>query len=750
MNMRTQLAQKEIFEESEKNVSFQFRVFKNQEYVRLNGFKQSKITIGRSPDADLVLDDGSVEEIHADVALKGGLFFLTNYKPNNGLRVNGQSTKKIKLKDRDVIDIGPFSMVFNPISPAGHKTKKAKAALYEKKSPKLTAIASKQDSVSSDGLNASDTYAVILKNEYTESSEKEKIAERLGIIFRKSTDKMIPLLGRPKKIVKRDVSYESALRLQKIFEMAGAECLLEPMHALTEARVEAKKQNPVYEVDEEDEDDIPADFNLIDKLTASTLSKRFATKQATAGSFSQLEVIKSIGSRVVDVQFISKGRRYRTENGKNRLKLAELTLSNKGFASFPESWNGYLLSNGKQANLKNYKTEKYLYRKKQRLYRLPISFGETLVAADGYCEYRIRHGVRSESPKIASVAKEKAITWRHWSVSGGFHLLFLLIACIIFAINSRTPEEENLHFVKIDMSQFEQQPPVVEVKEPPKKPEVIPKAEPPKIEPVKKAPEVKKAAPKKPVETAKSTPRATPKVKGGSEKAATNSHPDAGGGFGEGNIQNRNINQTGLLSLLGDGASSSSSSVAIAEVTNLDAVEVPGASGKQFSVGGIKGSLGNGKISLASGEAVQTKGGKQVLRSAGVEGPGTVAALERGEIGNKQVRGMVTAKMSKTVSIQGGMSREMVKRVIDQHLDEIQYCYESALLENSAIMGRIVYEWKILMSGQVGEVRIVSSSVNSHVIHNCIKESIKTWQFPKPVGSEVVVSYPFVFDLVGF
>jgi hypothetical protein len=139
-----------------------------------------------------------------------------------------------------------------------------------------------------------------------------------------------------------------------------------------------------------------------------------------------------------------------------------------------------------------------------------------------------------------------------------------------------------------------------------------------------------------------------------------------------------------------------------------------------------------------------------VLRSAGAEGPGTVAALERGEIGSRQVKGMVTAKMTRTVSIQGGMSREMVKRVIDLHLEEIQYCYESALMENPAIMGRIVYEWKILLSGKVGEVRIASSTVNSHQIHDCIKASIQSWQFPKPVGTEVVVSYPFVFDLVGF
>jgi hypothetical protein len=96
------------------------------------------------------------------------------------------------------------------------------------------------------------------------------------------------------------------------------------------------------------------------------------------------------------------------------------------------------------------------------------------------------------------------------------------------------------------------------------------------------------------------------------------------------------------------------------------------------------------------------------------------------------------------------MSREMVKRIIDQHLEDITYCYETALMGNPSIMGRIVFEWKILMDGRVGQVNIVASSVNSHEIHNCIKAAIKTWQFPKPVGTEVVVSYPFVFDLVAF
>jgi outer membrane biosynthesis protein TonB len=106
--------------------------------------------------------------------------------------------------------------------------------------------------------------------------------------------------------------------------------------------------------------------------------------------------------------------------------------------------------------------------------------------------------------------------------------------------------------------------------------------------------------------------------------------------------------------------------------------------------------------------------------------------------------------MTRTVKIQGGMSREMVKRVIDQHMSEISYCYESALSSNPSISGRVIFEWKILMNGRVGEIRIVASSINSHAVHDCIKSAIKSWQFPKPSGSEVVVSFPFVFDLVAF
>jgi hypothetical protein len=252
-----------------------------------------------------------------------------------------------------------------------------------------------------------------------------------------------------------------------------------------------------------------------------------------------------------------------------------------------------------------------------------------------------------------------------------------------------------------------------------------------------------------------SAPKTAPREAAQAQSQPPSRDPNAGGGFGEGNIANRNVNQTGILSILSKNAVPGPSA-AMASVTNLDAVQVPGATEKNFTVGGIKGSLGSGKISMGGSGAidpssiVQTKGSQQVLRSAGAGGSGEVAALERGTTGQKQVKAMVTARMTQTVKIEGGMSREMVKQVIDQHLGEITFCYESALAANPNIMGRVIFEWKILLSGRVGEIRIVASNINSNEIHDCIKSAIKSWQFPNPVGAEVIVSYPFVFDLVAF
>ncbi len=186
------------------------------------------------------------------------------------------------------------------------------------------------------------------------------------------------------------------------------------------------------------------------------------------------------------------------------------------------------------------------------------------------------------------------------------------------------------------------------------------------------------------------------------------------------------------------------------KVTSLDAVSTNGRRSAKLKVAGLVAKVSDAHLDVPTGEIIDTKGSTDILRSGGVGGKSTVAAMERGGTGLNNVEGMVTANLSKTVRIKGGMKREEVKRVIDQHMGEVSYCYETALASNPDLAGKIVFEWKILLSGKVGEVSIKSSSVSSGQLHACIRSAIKSWQFPQPKGSDVYVSYPFIFDVVGF
>ncbi len=509
---------------------------------------------------------------------------------------------------------------------------------------------------------------------------------------------------------------------------------------------------PIVVDDDDDDDDDPwyADFSLKDKLASPGVHMGSAQKLPV-----QMQIIKTVGDRVVDTYFLPKGEKYFIETDHGRLCIAENKSEDKTYTYISPELKGYITTDGtSRKELGAYRNEAYLYRKRKDQYRVALAKSHMAELYEGLSRYQISLSDLLPSPSVPVPPPEKTMNWRHWAYSAALHFFVIMCCSIYFYVQGFTKLEKEPRFVKVDIAQLK----AMEAKKeivpppPPKKEPPPPKPEPQRVAEKVKPPE-KKVAQKQPPK--KHVPKQAKNSKSSKKTARagqTSRHPNAGGGFGEGNITNRNINQAGILSILGKNAVAGPAE-AIASVTNIDAVKVPGAvPGKNFTVGGIKGSLGGGKITMGTsgGGIVTTKGGKQVLRSAGASGPGQVAALERGSVGKGTVKGLVTAKMTRTVKIEGGMSREMVKRVIDQHMSEVTYCYESALSNNPTISGRVIFEWKILMDGRVGEIRIVASSINSHQVHDCIKSAIKSWQFPRPSGSEVVVSFPFVFDLVAF
>lgn len=64
------------------------------------------ITIGRSPEADVVILEEKVSRIHCGVRLWDGEFYIKDLKSRNGTFVNGQRVDVAKLKPGDTIRVG--------------------------------------------------------------------------------------------------------------------------------------------------------------------------------------------------------------------------------------------------------------------------------------------------------------------------------------------------------------------------------------------------------------------------------------------------------------------------------------------------------------------------------------------------------------------------------------------------------------------------------------------------------------------
>lgn len=595
--------------------------------------------------------------------------------------------------------------------------------------------------------------------------DPKEVKENLTVLLKVSEKKVDRLLSASRTILKKNINFETADKLRKRLEAAGILVSIEPIHKVKkqqpksddedgspivsepvkpEIQINPVVSNPFYteedDDEEEEEEDLEADFLLFEKLIDHGLPEEsfYQDRQSVA------EVIKYQGGQVIDVVYIEEGEAYYASYKANEFCLVENKGNSDAQVYFQESFKGTLKENGTETDIGALNNRENDIHSETGLYRTTISEQSELVIEDGGFTYHIRL-VKQGKTGTPKELPTKTVLFKNFLLkSAAFHLVVLILSGIIHLVNPDIVEkQQSTHFVRMSIEDIKE----LNKKIPPPVKKVPVKVKEKKKQKNTPKPIIKNKTKKKTVK--KNTP-SNAKQASKRGKQAVSKSPKAGGGFGKGNVATRNVNEAGILGILGS-TSAPSTSNALAQVTNLEAVSSPHSDSGNFKVGGIVGKLGTSKIAITSpGQSASTKGGKQVLRSYGKEGEGTIAALEKGNTGQKKVVGLVKASLTQKVRIRGGMSREAVKKVIDAHLDEISYCYETALLSNPSIIGKVVFEWKILTSGRVGEVKIKTSSINSSQIHSCIKSCIKSWQFPEPKGNEVIVSYPFIFDIVGF
>jgi len=97
----------------------------------------------------------------------------------------------------------------------------------------------------------------------------------------------------------------------------------------------------------------------------------------------------------------------------------------------------------------------------------------------------------------------------------------------------------------------------------------------------------------------------------------------------------------------------------------------------------------------------------------------------------------------------GSLDKELIRRVIKQHLAQIRYCYEKELV-------RFGLFGKVARSGPSPPRGTVRDSKNRELEHEQRRGRAlhrledHHWVFPKPKGGGIViVRYPFVFKTTG-
>ena len=102
------------------------------------------------------------------------------------------------------------------------------------------------------------------------------------------------------------------------------------------------------------------------------------------------------------------------------------------------------------------------------------------------------------------------------------------------------------------------------------------------------------------------------------------------------------------------------------------------------------------------------------------------------------------------VTAQGALDKDIIRRIVRRHLNEVKYCYDQALVRQPKLDGRVVVKFTISGTGQVLASFVQSTTLGSPAVEMCVANAIKRWEFPAPrQGGLAIVSYPFTFSPAG-
>jgi TonB family protein len=106
-------------------------------------------------------------------------------------------------------------------------------------------------------------------------------------------------------------------------------------------------------------------------------------------------------------------------------------------------------------------------------------------------------------------------------------------------------------------------------------------------------------------------------------------------------------------------------------------------------------------------------------------------------------RKVPTATMCK-LGIDGAMDKDVIRRIVRSHLNEVRSCYNAGLTRNPTLAGSVTVQFSIIRGGRVATAVISENTTHDTELGACITQAAKRWSFPAPPGAgTTLVTYPF-------
>jgi TonB family protein len=169
--------------------------------------------------------------------------------------------------------------------------------------------------------------------------------------------------------------------------------------------------------------------------------------------------------------------------------------------------------------------------------------------------------------------------------------------------------------------------------------------------------------------------------------------------------------------------------------------------GGNFGFGGL-GLRGTGRGGGGTGEGTIGLGNLGTIGHGA--GTGSGSGYGAGAGGFRGRSSSVPRIRTGEAEVRGSLSREVIRRVIRRHINEVRFCYEQELAQRPDLAGRVTVSFIIAATGAVQTASVANTTLNNARVETCVTQAVRRWTFPAPDGGgAVLVNYPFVLDSQG-